>query len=227
MTRAVLLRRVLPALVVMLLAALVLVLTTTDDDDARTAGAPAAPAPVTSAPGTEEPTPDPDALPAPTEPVESPATEVVAADVVIRQGVPESARTVQAAPADFARPAQWSDGASVRVVGATQGVTRGSGPGARAGQPQTVFTVELTNGSGAPLDLNAVVVQATYGPGTQASPLYDGDTVDLGGVLAPGATATGVYAFAIPEGELGAVSLSVDVDGYRFPAVFAGAVPVR
>jgi hypothetical protein len=223
-TRAVLLRRVLPALVVVLLAALVLVLTTSGDDDRRTA---AAPAPSTAAPATEEPTPDPDDPPAPTEPVAAPATEVAAADVVIRQGVPESARTVQATSADFAQPAQWSDGASVRVVGATQGVSQGSGPGARAGQPQTVFTVELTNGSGAPLDLSSVVIQATYGSGTQASPLYDDDTVDFGGVLAPGATATGVYSFAIPAAELGAVSLSVDVDGYRFPAVFAGAVTVR
>lgn len=224
MTRTVLLRRVLPVLVVVLLAALVLVLTTTGDDDRRPA---AAPAPSTAAPATEEPTPDPDALPAPTEPVAAPATEAAAADVVIRQGVPESARTVQASQADFAQPAQWSDGASVRVVGAAQGVTQGSGPGARAGQPQTVFTVELTNGTDAPLDLTGVVVQATYGSGTQASPLYDEATVDFGGVLAPGTTATGVYAFTIPAGELGAVSLSVDVDGYRFPAVFSGAVTVR
>lgn len=224
MTRAVLLRRVLPALVVVLLAALVLVLTTTGDDDRRATGAPA---PSTAAPVTEEPEPDPDALPAPTEPVAAPATEVAAADVVLRPGVPESARTVQATSADFDRPAQWSDGASVRVVGATQRVTQGSGPGTRAGQPQTVFTVEVTNGSGAPLDLNSVVVQATYGSGTQASPLYDDDTVDFGGSLAPGTTATGVYSFAIPPAELGAVSLSVDVDGYRFPVVFAGAVTVR
>ena len=224
MSRTVLLRRVLPVLVVVLLAGLVLVLTTTGDDDRRTA---AAPAESSAAPGTEEQAPDPDDLPAPTEPVAAPATEAAAASVVIREGVPGSARTVQATPADFAQPAEWSDGASVRVVGAAQEVTQGSGPGELAGQPQTVFTVELTNGTGAPLDLTSVVVQATYGPGTQASPLYDGDTVDFGGVLAPGAAATGVYSFAIPAGELGAVTLSVDVDGYRFPAVFSGAVALR
>jgi hypothetical protein len=224
MSRTVLLRRVLPALVVALLAALVLVLTTTGDDDRRTA---ADPAPSTGAPVTDEATPDPDALPAPTEPVAAPATEAAAASAVIREGVPVSARTVEATSADFARPAQWSDGASVRVVGAVQEVTQGSGPGELAGQPQTVFTVELTNGSGEPLDLTSVVVQATYGPGTQASPLYDAGTVDFGGVLAPGAGATGVYSFAIPAGKLGAVTLSVDVDGYRFPAVFSGAVALR
>ena len=141
--------------------------------------------------------------------------------------MPGSARTVEATPADFTRPAEWSDGASVRVVRAAQQVSQGSGPGERAGQPQTVFTVELTNGTSAPLDLTAVVVQATYGPGTQASPLYDAGTVDFGGVLAPGAGATAVHSFAIPAGDLGAVTLSVDVDGYRFPAVFSGAVALR
>ena len=222
MSRTVLLRRVLPALLVVLLAGLVLVLTTTGDDDRRTAAAPS-----TGAPATEEQAPDPDALPAPTEPVAAPATEVAAASLVVREGVPASARTVEATPADFAQPAEWSDGASVRVAGAVQEVSQGSGPGERAGQPQTVFTVELINGTGAPLDLTSVVVQATYGPGTQASPLYDADTVDFGGVLAPRAVATGVYSFAIPAGELGAVTLSVDVDGYRFPAVFSGAVALR
>jgi hypothetical protein len=220
MTRTVLLRRVLPALLVVL-AGLVLVLTTTGDDDRRTAAAPS-----TGAPATEERAPDPDALPAPTEPVAAPATEAAAAAVVIREGVPASARTVEATPADFAQAAEWSDGATVRVVGAAQEVSQGSGPGELAGQPQTVVTVELTNGTGAPLDLNTVVVQASYASGTQASPLYDDGTLDFGGVLAPGAVATGVYAFAIPAGELGAVTLSVDVDGYRFPAVFSGAVPV-
>jgi hypothetical protein len=91
-----------------------------------------------------------------------------------------------------------------------------------------VFVLELTNGADGDLDLGAVVVQAGYGPGgAQASPLYDEETVDFGGVLAPGGTATAVHAFAIPGDGLGAVTLTVDVDGYRFPAAFTGAVPVR
>lgn len=225
MSRTLVVRRLLPALLVVLLAGLVLVLAVGRDDDRGEAAAPAAP--TTSAPASDEPAPDPDALPEPTEPVAAPATEAAAAAVVIRQGVPESARTVQATPAGFTEPARWSDGATVRVLGAEQQVAGGSGPGALPGQPQTVFTLELTNGTGAPLDLTGVVVQATYGPGTQASPLYDEATVDFGGVLAPGAIATAVYSFAVPEAGLGDATLTVDVDGYRFPAVFSGAVPVR
>jgi hypothetical protein len=45
--------------------------------------------------------------------------------------------------------------------------------------------------------------------------------------LEPGGTATAICSFSIPADQVGGVSLSVDVDGYRFPAVFSGAVPVR
>jgi hypothetical protein len=91
-----------------------------------------------------------------------------------------------------------------------------------------VFTLEVTNGAGTPLDLNSVVVQASYGsPSAQASPLYDQQTVDFGGTLAQGASATAVYSFAIPADQLGNVVLSVDVDGFHIPAVFSGEVRVR
>jgi hypothetical protein len=146
--------------------------------------------------------------------------------MVSRPGVPEAARTVQATNGDFTTTASWSDGATVRVSDAHQQVTSGTGPGELAGQPQTVFTLELANGSDKPLDLNTVVVQATYGSGpTQASPIYDQQTIDFGGTLAPGDTATAIYSFAVPADQLSDVTLSVDLDGFRFPAVFSGAVP--
>jgi hypothetical protein len=223
--RSLLLRRGLPLLVLLVVAAgLVVWLAGPGDDDDRsgTAAAPStsAPAEPTGEPGTE-----PEATP--TEPV-APATVAAAPSVVAREGVPEEERTVEAAAADFTGPAEWADGVSARVTEARQQVTAGQGPGALAGQPQTVFTLELTNGSEAPLDVNAVVVQATYAAGaSQAAPLYDRDTVDFGGTLEPDATATAVYSFAIPADQLGDVTLSVDVDGHRFPAVFRGAVPTR
>lgn len=220
--RALLLRRVLPVLVVALLAGLVLVLTVGGDRDAEEAAPLAAPG--TAAPSDED-VPEPGAQPAE---VTSPATESVAAPVVVRQGVPELARTVEASRAGFTEAAEWSDGASVRVVEARQRVTDEQGPGALAGQPQTVFTLELTNGSDTALDLDAVVVQATYGSApAQASPLYDEETRDFGGDLEPGGTTTAVYSFAVPADQLADVGLSVDVDGHRFPAVFSGPVPVR
>ena len=104
------------------------------------------------------------------------------------------------------------------------------GPWARRARPASRRRCSPSSWSTAPgaaLDLNAVVVQAVYGGDrVQASPLYDAETVDLGGSLAPGGTATAVYSFAVPANQVGNVVLSVDVDGYRFPAVFSGAVPV-
>jgi hypothetical protein len=217
--RQLLLRWGLPVLALLVVGLLlVLPLPGGDDDSAPAAGS--------AATATSALAPDAEETPTSTVPP-SPATEQPAASVVAREGVAQSARTVQAAAADFATAAEWSDGASVRVTAARQQVTSGRGPGERAGQPQTVFALELANGSAAPLDLNGVVVQAVYGGGkSQASPLYDAETVDFGGTLAPGQVATAVYSFAIPADQVGDVVLSVDVDGYRFPAVFSGAVPV-
>jgi hypothetical protein len=179
-----------------------------------------------SAPAPGQEPEDPDAAVSTTPP--SPHTEQPAPSVISREGVPAASRTVSAAPAGFSAPASWSDGTSIRVTAAHQQTTTGTGPGQLAGQPQTVFRLELRNGSRAPLDLNSVVVQATYGsPPVQASPLYDEQAVDFGGTADPGAVADAVYSFAIPADQLGDVVLSVDVDGYHFPATFSGAVPTR
>ena len=217
--RQLLLRWGLPVLALAVVALLLVLFLPGSDEDDGTAPQ-ASTAPTASA----EVSPEPEEATTSSVPP-SPATEAPAATIVAREGVPESARTVQVSAADFAAPASWSDGAALRVTDARQQVTTGRGPGELSGQPQTVFSLELVNGSGAALDLNAVVVQAVYGDGQQASPLYDSETVDFGGTLAPGGTATAVYSFAIPEDQLGNVVLSVDVDGYRFPAVFSGAVP--
>jgi hypothetical protein len=216
--RDLLLRRVLPLLLVLAAALGLFLFLQRGNDDQATPGAAATSSEV-SAPSSDQPEEaEPTGSP-------SPAVELPAPTVAAREGVPASARTVTVSDADFAAAAEWSDGATVRVADARQQVTSGVGPGERSGQPQTVFDLEVTNGSGEPLDLNAVVVQAVYGGSNQASPLYDRETVDFGGTLAPGETATAVYSFAIPADQLGDVVLSVDVDGYRFPAVFAGAVP--
>jgi hypothetical protein len=217
------LRRALPLLVVLAVVGGLLALVPGGGDDGATPAA-AASSPASS-PAAEQPedTAEPTATTPP-----SPATEAAAPAVVAREGVTAAERTVTVTPADFAGPAAWSDGATVRVTRAAQRVTDGTGPGELAGQPQTVFDLELVNGPGGPLDLDAVVVQAAYGsPAAQASPVYDERSADFAGTLAPGATATAEYGFTIPADRLGDVVLTVDVDGHRVPAVFRGAVPTR
>lgn len=213
-----LLRRVLPVLLVIAAALGLFLVINGGADEPETPGAAA----TSSAPAPSEEEPADEAQPAGSP---SPAVVLAAPTVATREGVPASARTVTVSEADFEAPAQWSDGVTVEVTDARQQVTSGVGPGELSGQPQTVFMLEVTNGSGEPLDLDAVVVQAVYGGSAQASPLYDRETVDFAGTLQPGDTASAVYSFAIPADQLGDVVLSVDVDGYRFPAVFAGAVP--
>ena len=219
--RELLLRRGLPALVLLLVIGLVVVLGLDDDERSRSSASPPG---STSSPAPAGEEADPEAIPTGSA---EPITEAPAPSVVVREGLSESDRTVGVTPADFGGPAEWADGATVRVTDARQQLTSGNGPGALSGQPQTVFVLELTNGSEEPLVLDSVVVQAVYGDGsTQATPLYDDETVDFGGTLGPGETATAVYSFAIPEDQTGDVTLSVDVNGYRFPAAFTGRVPV-
>ncbi|MGY1815621.1 hypothetical protein [Blastococcus sp. SYSU D00820] len=223
--RDLLLRRVLPALVAVLAVVAVVLLTRGggEDDDPGPVAASSGPAATSSAPVTDEP----GGTTAPPPETSAPVTQEPAPSVVPREGVDPAERTVTAAPAPFTAPASWSDGATVRLVEARQQVTAGSGPGELAGQPQTVFRLELVNGSAGPLVLDSVVVTATYGADdVAAGPLYDRETADFGGTLAAGQTAAAVYSFAIPSDQLGDVTLSVDVDGRHFPAVFTGAVPV-
>jgi hypothetical protein len=205
-----------------LVVAAVVVFLVVRGGDGDSGGTAAASSTSASAPATDEATDTDSPTASP-----SPATEAAAPTVVSRPGVPEASRTVQVTNGDFTATASWADGAGARVAAAHQQVTSGTGPGELAGQPQTLFSLELTNGSDKPLDINAVVVQASYGSGpSQASPIYDQQTVDFGGTLAPGDTASAIYSFAIPADQLGNVTLSVDVDGFRFPAVFSGRVPV-
>jgi hypothetical protein len=212
----------LPGLVALVVAGVVVTLIVTGSGGSETGQAASSAAPST-VPGSSfgPPTPSPSPSPAP-------ISEPAAVSLVARPGVPASARTVAGSTSAFTAPASWADGASVRLTDAHQQVTTGSGPGALVGQPQTVFSLALTNGTNAPLDVSGVVVQATYtAAGTVAAPLYDDTTLDFSGTVAPGATTTAVYAFAVPADQLDDVRLSIDLDGRHFPVVFSGAVPVH
>ncbi|WP_448642509.1 hypothetical protein [Geodermatophilus sp. URMC 63] len=99
----------------------------------------------------------------------------------------------------------------------------GQGPGQVSG-PAVRVTVRVTNGSGAPVSLDAVAVDLSYGPdATPASPLEDPSSAPFTGTAAPGADATGVYVFTVPEGQRDALTLAV---GYQAGApylVFTGS----
>jgi hypothetical protein len=120
-------------------------------------------------------------------------------------------------------PAASDDGVRVEVlsVDAVDGV--GSGPGNVSG-PALRVTLELTNGTTAPIALDLVSIGLTHGTDrTPASPLNDPSAAPFAGTLQPGTTGEGVYVFSVPTADRDLVTVSV---GYRAGApylVFSGA----
>lgn len=145
---------------------------------------------------------------------------------VSRPGQPEQP-TVTADSVAFSAPTTYGDNTVLTITKATAEVETGNGPGVFNGREFVKFDLELTNGSGQPIDLNSVVVTAYYGTTNQlAAPVYtpSAGTEDFSGVVEPGATATASYGFAVPTSELGNVTMVVDFDAVHSSATFTGAV---
>jgi hypothetical protein len=132
---------------------------------------------------------------------------------------------VSAAPTSFTAPVSYADGVTVTVDKVTPGVETGHGPGVFAGREFAVFTVTMHNGTKKAMDAQQVVVTSTYGKrNLVAERVYaaDAGAIDFGGRLAPGASATARYAFAVPAKQLGDARLVVDFDGTHTSAEFHG-----
>ena len=139
-------------------------------------------------------------------------------------GVPLVKR-LPAVPARFSAPVTYQDGLAVAVTKTTHDIVTATGAGAMTGSPTSTFAVTFTNGTKAPIDLAAVVVEAHYGPGRQlAAPVYADNVQDFTGLLAAHGSSTAAYTFSIPPTALKDVTLSVDFDGVHVPAVFTGVV---
>ncbi|MGY1733755.1 hypothetical protein ACI798_19785 [Geodermatophilus sp. SYSU D01045] len=110
--------------------------------------------------------------------------------------------------------------AEVQDLEAVEGSAEG--PGQVAG-PAVRVTVRITNGTDAPVSLDAVAVDLTTGPdATPASPLEDASYAPFTGTVEPGGDAVGVYVFTVPGDARDAVTVAV---GYQAGApylVFTG-----
>lgn len=123
------------------------------------------------------------------------------------------------------KPVTYPDGVSVTVERIRRGSETGEGPGEFPGRPYTALVLSLTNGSTTAIDLNQVVVTATYGtPPRIAAPVYEAEAVDFSGTVPAGGTATATYLFAIPPQGTARVAVAVDFDGTHVAAGFSGAV---
>ncbi len=99
------------------------------------------------------------------------------------------------------------EGGLVALVTAVEAVdVEARGPGGVSG-PGRLVRLELENGSDVAVDLDGVAVTATVDDGSPAPAVSGSPTEPVGGELAPGASASGTYAFTAPEG----ASLRVEV----------------
>lgn len=130
--------------------------------------------------------------------------------------------SISADPQPFDEPIEYPDGVSLEVTEIEQGEVTDQGPGV-VGGPTTAFEVVFTNDSKKSVDLNQVVVTAVYGdPGRLAHPVYDPQSQDFAGRVAPGKVARARYVFSIPPAQLGNVTVHVDFDGLHAAGRFTG-----
>jgi hypothetical protein len=152
----------------------------------------------------------------------SPATTSPAESSPSAGAAPTAAGPTVAVPADLVPPSlapvglqdrsTGEDGvaASITTLEAIQG--EGRGPGNISG-PALRVTVRIDNGTGAPVSLDGVGVELSYGADlTPASPLNDSSAAPFHGTVDQGGSATGVYVFSVPENARDSVTISV---GYR------------
>jgi hypothetical protein len=112
--------------------------------------------------------------------------------------------------------------AAIPRIDAIQGTAVGRG--SIAG-PALRVTIRIVNGTGAPVSLDGVAVNMSYGPDdVPASPLADSSQRPFAGTVPPGDTANGVYVFQVPADERSPVTVEV---GYQAGApllLFTGPV---
>lgn len=161
-------------------------------------------------------------------PVGGPAfePETSGAPVVKREDELPEAAAVTAPVAEFTHPSRYDDGVIVTVGDFARGVVEDKGAGLVTGAAYVLIDVTVDNGSAKDLDLTRVVATLRHGDeGTVAAPLYAVvPTADLYGVVPPGGTLQGTYAFQVPP-EIDAAKLFLDLNGSHRPATFAGKIP--
>ena len=213
-----------------------LVLGTRGPDDAGTTPDPAAaptstarstapaeptdPAPTAASPDASAPA-DPSS--APPAAVGPPATAAPDDGAVAAPPEPEALPSLAPVPleeeADFGTEvvAQLTD--IVRVDG------EGSGPGEGRG-PALAVTIQMTNGTGSPIDLDFVVVDIMDAAGDVGQVLFgDARAAPFRGPLPPGGTSTGTYVLLLPDPATTGVTVTLSYGAEAPTAVFSGPVP--
>jgi hypothetical protein len=106
--------------------------------------------------------------------------------------------TKTAAPVPLASPAALPGNVTLQITNTAVGKVTGSGPGVIAGAAQVAFTLQFVNSSSRPFSIDTVQVNATYGSSSTPAVPVAAATKAFHGTLQSGASASAVYAFAIP-----------------------------
>lgn len=182
-----------------------------------------------------EPTTSSSATPAPQPTADAGATAEPGADPVTTPDQPvakvvrpgsSGGPTVSAKPADTTASVTYDDKVALRIDEVSFAKETSQGPGAFTDREYARLTIAFDNGSSAPIDLGTSVLTMLDANGTPVAPVYaaEAKVSDFSGTVAPGASATATYAFAIPADARGQITLVIDFDGTHTSAVFRGGL---
>ncbi|MHB1138475.1 MAG: hypothetical protein ACYC2O_05915 [Microthrixaceae bacterium] len=128
------------------------------------------------------------------------------------------------APVAMDQVAAFGNGVTARLVSTEAAQAEASLPGETSG-PAVKITVEVLNGSDAPIDLGAVTVDLLDPTGASYTQVTSEAATPFSGSLDAGATATGAYLFRIAPEERADVRLTVKYSSDTPIAVFTGSMP--
>ncbi len=126
-----------------------------------------------------------------------------------------------AEPVALSETADFGTGVTSELAGVEAIRAEPQGPGEIAG-PALAFDISLTNTSAAAVDLGAVTVNLTDDAGVPGLPMTGPPATPFSGSLAPGASVTGTYVFAVDEGSRSVVALEVSYSTQAPVVVFRG-----
>lgn len=136
---------------------------------------------------------------------------------------PSQPRTVS-----FKKPYRHPDGVEIAVTKITMAkLLEGSSvedPNAKIGDPYTILTVHVKNGSTEKLE-TSVTATCTYGPDAKPAPEVFVESGQSGtGTMLPGETGTYDWGFIVPAESQDQVVLKITVGPRRASAIFSGAI---
>ncbi|HET8590465.1 MAG TPA: hypothetical protein VFM01_12600 [Nakamurella sp.] len=131
-------------------------------------------------------------------------------------------RSVETRPAvAITAPADFGGRVSARILSAAPITGHAVAPGEMSG-PAIELTIEITNGSGAPIDLGLVTVNVTGSDGTPGLQVAGPPASPFSGSLPAAGSARGVYVFTIPTDQRHPLSISISYTAGAPVVLFRG-----